>query len=171
MQPITYVMSVRPYGRLSVWIKRGSHWTDYHEILYWRLLHNSVEKFKNRLKSGKNIRNLTWRSKWGLLLQAKLNRRESALVQRLIFLYCWQWHGAQQYIETALLHFHCHNGYANAPQCYTCIAYRVFLQQIRVALNILYVLPWQQPVHTNKRILSGKVTRNITKSTFSLKTN
>jgi len=28
----------------------------------------------------------------GLLLQAKLNLRESALMQRLIFLYCWQWY-------------------------------------------------------------------------------
>jgi hypothetical protein len=110
----------------SVWIKHGSHWTDYHEILYWILLQSSVDKFKIRLKSGKNFGNLTWRSKWGLQLQAELNRPESALVQRLIFLYCWHWRGAQQHTQKALFRFHCHNDYANAPQCYTCIAHRVF---------------------------------------------
>jgi hypothetical protein len=111
------VMSVRTYGRLSVWIRHGSHWTDHHETLNWRLSQNCVNKFKIRLKSGKNIGNLTWRSNWGLLLQAELNRPESALVQHLIFLYCWHWRGAQQHPEKGLFRFHCHNDYGNAPQC------------------------------------------------------
>jgi len=30
--------------------------------------------------------------------------------QHLMFLYYWQWHALQQYIQNGLLHFYCNNG-------------------------------------------------------------
>jgi len=34
-----------------------------------------------------------------------------------MFLYCWQWHAAQQCVENVLLRFHGKNVYANVPKC------------------------------------------------------
>jgi len=45
----------------------------------------------------------------------------------------------------------------------------LFLEQTPVALNVLSVLSWQQPVHTNKRTLSGQVTRSTTTTIFFAK--
>jgi hypothetical protein len=103
--------SVRTY-------KCRSNWTDYREIRYCGLIRKSAEKLQIWLKSSTNIGNLTRSSTYVSLLQAKLNRYESIFVQRLIFLYCWQWHGARQHTENALLPFHYNNGYANAQQRY-----------------------------------------------------
>jgi hypothetical protein len=48
--------------RLSVRMEQlGSHWTDFHEIWYLRILRNSVEKVQVLLKSDKNERYFTWR--------------------------------------------------------------------------------------------------------------
>jgi len=42
---ISFVMSVRPSVRLSIRIEQlGSHWTDFHEIWYWRIFRKSVKK-------------------------------------------------------------------------------------------------------------------------------
>jgi hypothetical protein len=53
---ISFVMSVRPSVRLSVWnnSKLGSHWADFHEILYLSIFRRSVEKVKVLLKSDKH---------------------------------------------------------------------------------------------------------------------
>ena len=49
--------SVRP----SVHIRHnGSHWTHVHEIWYWGLLRESVEKEPNLVKIGQNFGRLTW---------------------------------------------------------------------------------------------------------------
>jgi hypothetical protein len=50
--------------------QRGFHWTDFREILYWPLLLKSVYKIQICLKSGKNIRHFTRRSRRLLLLPA-----------------------------------------------------------------------------------------------------
>jgi hypothetical protein len=39
----------------------GSHWTDFHEIWYLRILRKSVKKIQVALKSDKNIGHFTWR--------------------------------------------------------------------------------------------------------------
>jgi len=44
--------SVRPYVLMY---QRGSHWTDFREVFYWRLLWKSVEKIHIWLKSDKNV--------------------------------------------------------------------------------------------------------------------
>ena len=48
---ISFVM----YGRLSVRMEQlGSHWTNFHEILYLSIFRNSIEKIRVSLKSDKN---------------------------------------------------------------------------------------------------------------------
>ena len=68
LRPPTYI-SAAPTGRISL------EW-------YWGLLWTPVEKIHICLKSGKNIGQLTWRSKCVLLLRATLKRHKSAL-------FCW----------------------------------------------------------------------------------
>ena len=56
---ISFVMSVR----LSVQIEQlGSHWMDFHEILYLKIFRKSVEKIQVLLKSDKKSGYFTWRS-------------------------------------------------------------------------------------------------------------
>ena len=50
--------SVLPSVRMG---QLGSHWTDFHEILYLSILRKSVEKIQIPLKSDKNNGNFTWR--------------------------------------------------------------------------------------------------------------
>jgi hypothetical protein len=39
----------------------GSHWTDFHEILYLSIFRKSVERVKILLKSDESDRYFTWR--------------------------------------------------------------------------------------------------------------
>jgi len=48
---IRFVVSVRPSVRMEHF---GSHWTDFHEILYFTIFLNPVEKIKVSLKYNKN---------------------------------------------------------------------------------------------------------------------
>ena len=61
---------VRPSVRLYSY-QVSSHWTDFREIWYWRLLWKSVEKLQILLKSERNVGDFTWR-RWYACL------------------YCWQ---------------------------------------------------------------------------------
>jgi hypothetical protein len=56
---ISCVMSVRLSVRME---QLGSHWTDFHEILYSRIFRKSAEKIQVSLKSDNNNRYFTWRS-------------------------------------------------------------------------------------------------------------
>jgi len=48
------------YVRLSVRMEQlGSHWMDFHEILYLSIFRKSVEKIQVLLKFGKNNRYIT----------------------------------------------------------------------------------------------------------------
>ena len=52
---ISFVMSVRPSVRLSVHMEKlGSHWTDFHEILFLHIFSKTVEKTQVSFKSDKN---------------------------------------------------------------------------------------------------------------------
>jgi len=52
---ISFVMNFRLPARPSVCIEQlGSHWTDFHEILYFRNLRKSGKKIQVSLKSEKN---------------------------------------------------------------------------------------------------------------------
>jgi hypothetical protein len=48
---ISFVMSVHPSVRMK---QLGSHWTDFHEILYLSISRSSVEKIQVSLESKKN---------------------------------------------------------------------------------------------------------------------
>ena len=48
---ISFVMAVHLSVRME---QLGSHWTDFHEILYLRIFRKSVEKIQVSLKSDKN---------------------------------------------------------------------------------------------------------------------
>jgi len=48
---ISFVMSVRPFVRME---QLGSHWTDFHEILYLSIFGKFVEKIQVSLKCEKN---------------------------------------------------------------------------------------------------------------------
>ena len=54
-------MSVRPSVSPSEWEQLGSHWTDFHEILYWNQFRKSVENIQFSFKSDKNNEYFTWR--------------------------------------------------------------------------------------------------------------
>ena len=56
---ISFVMSVLPFVRME---HLGSHWTDFHEILYLDILRTSVRKTRFSLKSDKNNRYFIWRT-------------------------------------------------------------------------------------------------------------
>ena len=51
-------MSVGTSVRPSVRIELGSHWTDFHEILYLGIFPKSVDKIQVSLKSNKNNGNI-----------------------------------------------------------------------------------------------------------------
>ena len=53
---IFFVMSVRPSVRME---KLGSHWSDFHEILYFSIFRKTVNKIQVSLKSNKNNRSFT----------------------------------------------------------------------------------------------------------------
>ena len=55
---IRSVVSVRPSVRME---QLGSHWTDFHEILYFSIFLNPVEKIKVSFKYNKNNGYFTWR--------------------------------------------------------------------------------------------------------------
>jgi hypothetical protein len=55
---VSFVMSVRLSVRME---QLGSHWTDFHEIWYWRIFRKSVEKIQVSLKSDKSKGYFTWR--------------------------------------------------------------------------------------------------------------
>jgi hypothetical protein len=51
--------AVRPSVRLSLCVyQRGSHWTDFREIWYWRLLGKHSERIEIFFKLCKNIRHI-----------------------------------------------------------------------------------------------------------------
>ena len=52
---ISVVMSVRLFVRME---QPGSHWADFHEILYLSIFRKFVEKIKNWLKYHKNNENV-----------------------------------------------------------------------------------------------------------------
>jgi hypothetical protein len=54
-EPIIFVISVRLFFRIN---QSDSHWTDFHEILYWLLLRKYLEKFQIWLKSDTILGNL-----------------------------------------------------------------------------------------------------------------
>jgi len=51
---ISFVMSVCPYVHLSVRMDLGPQWTDLHEISYFRIFRQFVEKLHISLKPDKN---------------------------------------------------------------------------------------------------------------------
>jgi len=51
---ISFVMSICPSARMEL---LGFHWTDFHEMLYWRIVRKSIEKIVS-LKSEKDKGNL-----------------------------------------------------------------------------------------------------------------
>jgi hypothetical protein len=55
---IRFATSVRPSVRME---KLGSHWTDFHKILYLLMFRQSVEKIQVSLKSDKKNGYFTWR--------------------------------------------------------------------------------------------------------------
>jgi len=55
LDTIGFVIPVCPSVRQSVRLEQfGSHWTDFHEIIYLRNYRNSVEKTDVSLKSDRN---------------------------------------------------------------------------------------------------------------------
>ena len=56
-------------------------------------------------------------------------------MQHSALLYCWQWHVAQQYTESALFHLHC-NIYVNTPQVTLYIKLRVMLK-VTIASHVI----------------------------------
>jgi hypothetical protein len=62
---IGFVVSVRQYVRLE---QLGSHWTDFHEILYMSILRQSVENTQISLKFDKNNGYFSWRPLYMLLI-------------------------------------------------------------------------------------------------------
>jgi hypothetical protein len=50
-------LSVRPPVRME---QLGSHWSDFHEIIYLNIFRNSVERIQVSLKSDKNSGYFTW---------------------------------------------------------------------------------------------------------------
>jgi len=62
--PIGFVMSVCLSVRMC---PLGSHWTDFREIWYFKLLLRSAFKFPNLVKSRQNIGHFTWRLTFILL--------------------------------------------------------------------------------------------------------
>jgi hypothetical protein len=70
---IRFVMSVHP----SVLMEQlGSHWKDFHEILYLRIFRKSVEKIQVSIKSHKNSLYFTWRPIY-IFYQISLNSSEN----------------------------------------------------------------------------------------------
>ena len=59
--------------------QRGSHWTDFREIWYWRLPWKSVVKILIRLKWGKNACHFTRIPSYVVLLPETLNRLKALL--------------------------------------------------------------------------------------------
>ena len=55
---VSFVMSVCPFVRME---QLGSHWTDFHEILFLSIFRKSVEKNQVSLKSDPNNWYFTWR--------------------------------------------------------------------------------------------------------------
>jgi len=56
------LLHVCPSSRPSVCMEQhGSHWTDFHDILYLRIFRKPVEKIQLSLKSDKNNGYFTWR--------------------------------------------------------------------------------------------------------------
>jgi hypothetical protein len=61
---ISVCLSVRPFFRLCVSLrmeKLGSHWRDFHEIWYFSIFRNYVEKVQEILKSDKSNAYFKWR--------------------------------------------------------------------------------------------------------------
>jgi hypothetical protein len=113
------VSSLRPFIRPSVRkYQHGSHWRDFREIWYWKLLDKSVQKPQIYLKSGKQYRALYAKNEVGFIVAGFINWPQSIVVKHSIFLYSWLWRVAQQYSDNDALCFHCNNGHANAPKCY-----------------------------------------------------
>jgi hypothetical protein len=48
---MSFVMSIRPYVRME---QLGSHWTNFHDILYYSIFRKNVSKVEVSLKSDKN---------------------------------------------------------------------------------------------------------------------
>ena len=58
-----------------------SHWSDFRDVWFWRLLLKCVEKIKICLKSDKKITHFTWSSKYVFLLPVKINGDKNAFVE------------------------------------------------------------------------------------------
>jgi len=56
--------------------KLGSHWMDFHEILYWEYLWKSVKVFQMWLKFGNSDGHFTWLPEYIYLLPAALCRHK-----------------------------------------------------------------------------------------------
>jgi hypothetical protein len=56
-ETIRFVMFVRLSVRME---QLGFYWTDFYELLYWKVFRKSVEKIQVSLKSDKNNGNLIW---------------------------------------------------------------------------------------------------------------
>ena len=59
--PISMTLSVRPSVRME---QLGSHWPDFHEILYLSMFRKSYEKIQVSLKFDKNNAYFTWGPKY-----------------------------------------------------------------------------------------------------------
>jgi hypothetical protein len=74
------------------------------------LIWKSVDKVQILLQSDKNFGHFTGRPKYGVLFWAIWRHHKTIIVQHSKFLYCWQWHVAQQYTKRCCVSI--------APHCY-----------------------------------------------------